>query len=162
MNRKDLSKLTVKWYKKLKRSGFEDIEWLDVRTGYGQNTPYLKDSAMILGGRYSKETETHYRVCQNFCTHHIFTTKKAQFIFQEYTKGITFREILHRCKRKGGHYAYNRDGSYNISLFTIHHTVQNYIKLAYEWNKTDPEGILHDMPDLEFQLPAYVEPPIVE
>lgn len=41
---KQFIKLQNEWYKKLKQSGFEDLEWYNPKRGSGQNSDYLKNT----------------------------------------------------------------------------------------------------------------------
>jgi hypothetical protein len=142
LNKSKIRDLTNKWYDKLKKSGFEDIEFYDSNTGYGQNADYLKHSAAKMTAKYSTETAQHYRICTNFTTHYQFPNKKHKFIFNEYCNGTTFREILRRTKAKNKDWVIKRNGRPRLSLFSLHHLLKRYIKLAYDWNKTHPEGIM--------------------
>lgn len=141
MKRDDLIKLTNLWYKKLEDSGFDDIEFYNKRTGYGQDSRYTKDLALSYKWRYNEFTAQHYRLCENFLSHYDFPNKKDKFIFSLYTAGLTFREIIAKCKKKGGSYAYNHKKKPNISLFSLHHKLKRYIALCHKWNLEHPDGI---------------------
>lgn len=71
-------KLRNEWYKKLEKSGFEDLEWYNPDTGMGQGSPYLKSSTShTLGSlrrNYASATQSHYRLCRNFLQHGGFYT----------------------------------------------------------------------------------------
>lgn len=142
MSKKELLKQTQLWYAKLERSGFKDIEWTNGRNVNGQDSPYLKDSAFNFKKKYNEFTAQHYRLMQNYATHATKMSKKEKFIFELYANGDTFREILKKCKIKGGWYAYDNNGKPNLSLFSLHHILKRLIKDAYEWNRTDSEGLL--------------------
>lgn len=140
-NKRLLAKETTKWYKKLQSEGFSDIEWFDTSTGYGQNTPYLKHGAARILQKYSTETAQHYQICSQFAESNRFDRCRDKFCFKLYCEGITFREIIKRARRKGTDYYYDRDGKQILSLFSLHHLIKKYIKRAYDWNKTSPEGL---------------------
>ena len=67
---KEFVKLQSKWYDKLKKSGFEDIEWYNPKTGLGQGSPFLKSDNIPDTGQirkaYAPELENHFRLCRNF------------------------------------------------------------------------------------------------
>lgn len=142
LNKSKIRDLTNKWYAKLKKSGFEDIEFYDSNTGYGQNADYLKNSAAKLASKYRPETAQHYRICSNFAAHYTFPNAKIKFIFSLYAEGVTFREIIKQTKAHKYSWVYKSKGKPKLSLFTLHHMLKKYIKLAYEWNSTHPEGIM--------------------
>lgn len=161
---KDLIKQTAIWYKKLKDSGFEDIEWTSKHSIYGQNTPYLKDSALNYKKKYNEFTATHFRICQNYLTHTTKLSKSHRFIFQMYTDGSTFREIISATYKKGWNKPVpstrkhgKRKTMPRWSLFSLHHLIHKLVIEAYDWNKKDVEGLLNESPDLTFQSAPYLE-----
>ena len=70
---KEFIKLQKKWYKKLDRSGFEDLEWFNEKNGLGQGSPFLKSKNVPDTGtirkKYTKSLQQHYRLCRNFRQH---------------------------------------------------------------------------------------------
>jgi len=90
--------LQNKWYKKLKRSGFEDIEWTNPKTGRGQNSPYLKAGNSVTSKQMRSESasalQQHYRLCRNFLANGPFYTN-CKDIFkknrEKYAKFRTFK-----------------------------------------------------------------------
>jgi hypothetical protein len=147
IDKKRLLKETEIWYARLKREGFQDIEFNSKTSIYGQDARYLYNSAFTFKHRYNEHTAEHFRLVQNYCTNAPNILKKHRFILELYCSGCTFREILTKCRVKGGWYAYNSKGKRNLSLFSIHTIIKKQIQLAYEWNKTDYEGLLH--PDFD-------------
>ena len=75
MNRKskEFIALQAEWYDKLKKDGFEDLEWFNPKTGIGQGSHYLRSSNNFTMGelrrKYSSNLHQHYRLCQNFFSH---------------------------------------------------------------------------------------------
>lgn len=71
--------LNKEWYDKLKKDGFEDIEWFNPKTGIGQGSPFLRSKSSpdlgTLRARYSSALSQHYRLCRNFAAHGPFYTK---------------------------------------------------------------------------------------
>lgn len=43
------------WYAKLKESGFDDLEWFNPKTGFGQNSDYLKKTVFFDRRRLTKD-----------------------------------------------------------------------------------------------------------
>lgn len=67
--RESFKKLQNKWYKKLKEEGFEDVEWYNEKTGYGQNSAFLKRSTGYLRHVFDPQTVQLYSLIRNFLVH---------------------------------------------------------------------------------------------
>lgn len=69
----DFKKLQKEWYKKLKKSGFEDLENIrnEKELGFGSWKLSNKTSldTTYLSKNYSAAKFQHFRICQNFLTH---------------------------------------------------------------------------------------------
>lgn len=141
-----LTELTAEWYQRLKREGFQDIEWYDEYTGYGQNSDFLKQDSRQSAQSFKPETLEYYRIITNFTTHYKFKSRKHAFIMQKYAEGMPYRKILTATRLECYDWVIKRNGRPRLSLFTLHGMIHKYIKLAYEWNKTDPEGLDYDAP----------------
>ncbi len=152
MKRKDFIKLQNEWYAKAAKSGFTDIEWYDPKTGLGQNADYMKRNSFQLAYNYKETTAQHYRICQNFLTNASLFRKKDRKIFQLYTDGLTFREILKHLRDLGGGYAYGWKGKKSISLYSLHKIIKRYIRYAYAWNRVSAEGLMNE--DVTYQAEA--------
>lgn len=67
---KEFVKLQSEWYDKLKKEGFDDIEWFDPKTGIGQGSPYLKTKGSVtqaaIERNHTQALAQHYRICRNF------------------------------------------------------------------------------------------------
>jgi hypothetical protein len=132
-------KLQKRWYAKLKKEGFDDIEWTDHKTGYGQDSPHLKRSTSYIASKYSVGTENYYRLFRNFVSHATFTSKIDQTIAELHSEGFSYREILkqirlrHRRKR---------------SLYFIWSRMKVLTAQMLEFNKTHEEGLLREPEDL--------------
>ena len=91
---KEFRKLQAEWYEKIKQDGFNDIEWFNSDTGFGQNSPFLNPSMGSLRRRLSSSTSQHFRICRNFLQHGPFYPNLLEnfikinsledFILQEY------------------------------------------------------------------------------
>lgn len=92
-NKTPFQKLQEHWYKKLKESGFEDIESSDGR---------LKEYSSTLKGNPNKvftqnggweAKEEYYRMASHFLLEHKFKTNLEQVIWEYHTNGIGVRDI---------------------------------------------------------------------
>ena len=64
--RADFKKIQKEWYSKLNSEGFEDIEWFNPDTGFGQNSPYLKRCTNQIRLRMNPATLRLFRLFQHF------------------------------------------------------------------------------------------------
>lgn len=125
------------WYAKLAKSGFEDIENYKNKRAHSSNSPYIKQDSSLIPYKYKAATAEHYRICTHYCTNGTFKLKKHKYIFELYSDGMTFRDILkHLRVNKGGWY-YSKKGYPLISLFSLHHLIKKLIKDAYEYDKKE-------------------------
>lgn len=76
---KEFRNLQSEWYDKLKKEGFEDIEWYNPKTGIGHGSRFLKSKNIPDTGNivrnYSPDVENLYRLCRNFLAHGPFYSK---------------------------------------------------------------------------------------
>lgn len=97
----NFKKLQAKWYKKLKASGFEDIE--DVSSP----NELLKtwDSQYFLQrydpGRF-KAKERYFELARQFLQDHVFETTREKDIWAEHAEGRSTREIARRRRIPAG------------------------------------------------------------
>ncbi len=130
---KDFIKLQKQWYKKLKDSGFDDIEFTDHATGLGQNSAYLKRPSAYLAKKYNKQTDKYYSLFRNFLTFGTFTSKIDKNIALWHSEGVSYRKIVkliaktHRMRR---------------SLFYVFTKIKKLQRQMIEFNRTHPEGML--------------------
>lgn len=150
----DFDKLQKKWYNKLKKDGFDDIE-------FSEHSPHLKrpDSAKIPFA--SPHIENHYRCMRAFLNHYNWKSKKPiiieknlkyeaakgdKLLISMYCEGIYYRDIrtAFNKKYKQGR-DYKRIGSSKVRpLFWIFHRIKLIKEAAMIWNKLDVNGILYD------------------
>ncbi len=97
---KKFQDLQAKWYKKLGKSGFEDLEW--DQPG-GQNSAYLKKPLSRVINNYNEETLEHYRRCGIYLNSINWRGRLLdRYIFQCYTNGKSYRSIIKLIiKRRG-------------------------------------------------------------
>jgi hypothetical protein len=138
---KEFIKLQNKWYEKLAREGFEDIEVVSKQTG---NT----DPGLIMG------SETHlkkriraggmdstiyfYNMLENFLTHNPKWSRLSRelFISKHYAAGVSYRQIVKLWCARHGHRK-------KFSVFIVFGTVKKFVELALTWNKTNVEGLTY-------------------
>jgi len=94
MNDKEFKALQAKWYNKLKRSGFDDIE-----LGF-EYSDYIKNHGITTAKRYDSNTFEHYRRCRIHLNHHKFKDKYDKRLFIMYTEGISYRKMIVEFKRR--------------------------------------------------------------
>lgn len=143
-------KLLNQWYAKLSKSGFEDIEWYDPKTGKGQNSDMLHRPAGNIGRTYSKSTEFYYAMCRNYITHVKqvappglnMSTKLYTKVVKLYTEGLSYRAINKALKKQG----------ITLSVFAIFTALGEFKHHMIAWNEQDKEGLLNPN-----QTDAYLE-----
>ncbi len=95
----DLKKLTAEWYKKLKDSGFKDVE-----VGFG---PYTSKPLVVKvghrdGGPWEPKAE-YYRLALHFLNEWSFKNRLEETIWAYHTEGLSVRNIvitLNKVRRK--------------------------------------------------------------
>jgi hypothetical protein len=94
---KKFQKLKDKWYKKLERNGFEDIE---------QNENALKvwESQAFSDHRYNRHTfaekQEYYSLAGRFYHEHEFESKKIKEIWRLHSEGLSLSAIYEKVKTK--------------------------------------------------------------
>ncbi len=145
------AKLTSIWYKKLRDEGFDDIEFFDDSTGYGQNSDYLKRSSARILQKYSAETAAHYQICYQYSKFTRIHNTRDRFCIDLYLEGVPYRKIISMAKAKGKGFFYDHAGKQQLSLFSLHHIIKKFVKKAYEWHKRNdtatPQSLLDQMND---------------
>lgn len=132
LDSKEFNKLQEKWYAKLAKEGFEDLEWSDSSTGKGQNSGYLKKSPPKFDADKAAASELYYALLRNFITHDILRDMQDRMMLSLHAEGIGYREILEELKSR-----YKVD----YSLTVLHHKLKALQSRAMEWNKTSQNGL---------------------
>lgn len=93
---KEFLELKSKWYKKLEKSGFEDIE---------QDDEALKKWSNSIGRHESQRNkipsiETYYRLAGQFLYDHKFKSKKENIVWKLHSEGLSIRAIVEFVKSK--------------------------------------------------------------
>ncbi len=98
MKKAEFNKLKAKWYKKLEKSGFQDLE---------QDEIYFKRANFTTRNRTREFTWTsiqeYYQMASDFLASHDFESRIEQIIWEYHTNGISTRDIadtLNKVRRK--------------------------------------------------------------
>jgi hypothetical protein len=128
------AKLQRQWYAKLAKEGFDDIEWVDHRTGKGHDSGFLKGS-LISGKAYHPGRELYYQLATNYLIHcaNLRNRPYERFIWKLHAGGATYDEIESAVATK-----YHK----TVSKYTIYYQIKDLAKLCYKWNARHREGLL--------------------
>lgn len=132
LSQSQFAKLQKEWYDKLADDGFKDLEWVDHKTGKGQNSDWLRGS-LIGGKKYHAGRAIYYQLADNYLTHCKSLRGYNRFIWKRHAAGETYSEILDAVSAK-----YKNAPS----LYTVYYQLQHLAKLCYKWNVSHAEGLL--------------------
>lgn len=93
----EFKKLQEQWYKKLKKSGFKDIEQNEDRLMVWDSTEFQKNYSEIK----FKARESYYRMAEHFLTNHKFTSEAERYTWQLHSEGKSIREIIKLMRARG-------------------------------------------------------------
>lgn len=88
---KKFVQLQSKWYQKLKDEGFDDIEWYNEESGYGQNSVYMKRSTGHMKATFDPAAAQLYSLYSNFLEHR--GTPAPNFTVQKRYKPKKFKHL---------------------------------------------------------------------
>lgn len=131
-------KLQEKWYKKAEDSGFNDLEYINFKTGTGQDDLFKRKANALLRSRLHQNSFHYYSLLTNFITHNQFYKGKgstANFVAKLYAEGIPFRTIILKAQEEKKKFASS------LHLKAIHVIVKQFVKDALKWNKEHEEGL---------------------
>lgn len=86
-------KLKDRWYKKLKKSGFRDIEYKDGTRERGG--PYLKNKTQT----QIEAIEAYYTMARHFLIEYTFPREIDKVIWEYYSEGLSYRDIEETLKK---------------------------------------------------------------
>ncbi len=89
------------WYDKLKKEGFNDLEWINHATGAGQNGPYLKESSPPINEQKMEEHINHFAKCSRYLHYGKFKTPLHKKVWAMYCEGISYRNMMKKLKKEG-------------------------------------------------------------
>jgi hypothetical protein len=143
---KEFTKLQNKWYNKLKRSGFDDIEWTDTKTGFGQSTSYLKNSRNGVNAQLDPNKELYYTMCRNWLAHAGPVKKIDRIMFELHAEGFGYRDIVERVKHK-----LKKSNSHTAIFMRMKPLIAEMIR----WNESDPQGLIKSREQEDFEIELY-------
>lgn len=125
---KEFIQLQNKWYKKLTKEGFVDLEWLDKKSGLGHSSPFLTGSSSnfksLQLSTYS-ETLEYYNAAQAFTYHYKFPSALHRFTWTEHAAGTSYRQIIKKIK--------SRAFKHKPSIFWISTHVNKMRQEMFKW-----------------------------
>ena len=132
-------KLQKKWYKKLAKEGFEDLEAFGAD---GEALPLMrgKNASHLRAKQHTmSETRHFYNLLTNFLTHNAQWTRDpfARNVAVWYAAGVGHLKII----EKGRASKRLRKHKIKFNLFTVHKTIKKFCTLACYWNKSHPDGL---------------------
>jgi len=121
---KDFKKLQDDWSKKLKESGFKDIEYNDNLLVGGSASNKLNHNFSL--ERYQNR-ETYYRLAGQFLHFYKFEDAEEKEIWRLHSEGVSYREIPKKLN-----ISYSKD--------TIHKKIKKLAKLMLAEHKKEMEN----------------------
>lgn len=98
MNKAQFKKLQDKWYRKLEKSGFEDIE--DTNSPREMLKTWDSQYFLHIGTPMQFEArQIYFEMCTNFLNTHKFISEADKAIWELHTEGFSLREIAKKKKR---------------------------------------------------------------
>jgi hypothetical protein len=85
-------KLKEKWYSKLKREGFEDIEKDEDSLKVWSSTIFGKTKALIQHGGWQAKA-TYYQMASTFLSEYKFDNDRERKIWEKHSEGLSMRDI---------------------------------------------------------------------
>lgn len=116
---KKFKALKDKWYKKLEKSGFKDIEHNE-ETLTAYSTRFLNHPEYVW-----QLKSAYYSMCESFLQNHAFKSNYERIIWEYHTNGLGTRPIsklLTKVRRKKTHY---------LSVWKVIQNLQTIMKTMY-------------------------------
>lgn len=154
----------AKWYKTLRKSGFDDIEFFSEKKGNDFTFMTISRNPGI--GRTGEESNrqlaelgtldrlktlhNYYQSCRNFVCHGTFPSRLHKYVFQMHVNGSSYRCISAHLLKKFAKATQHRikwwlgkkpDKRLQFSRQFILRLVKECITCMHTFNKTDPEGV---------------------
>lgn len=148
MKDKKFIKLQKKWYDKLKKSGFKDIEYTDSNGEVDVTALAVSDGQ--LKKIYAKNYDTtayFYNMLENFLTHNEYWGVKDieggtgldvrdNFIAHKFVQGVSYRKIIKLWKSK----FYESRGFTTMVVYSV---VKKLVAEVKAWNISNMDGLKH-------------------
>jgi hypothetical protein len=133
---KKFKDLRNKWYAKLNKEGFEDIE-INRTDGSSFEYPALRNPGYkweTFEKKYNVHIFNHFRACRNFLSHAQFASTFDKQVWQMYTEGVSIRKIAQHFCQNGQ----------QLSAFPIFRKIKELKIQMLLFNKYDPEGLEYE------------------
>lgn len=140
------SKLQKEWYEKLKRSGFDDLEWTDHKSGEGHNSSFLRNSRTGVNARLDLNKELYYTMCRNWLTHAGPKKKIDRIMFEMHAEGKGYRDIVAKVR------GWLPKRSSHTSVFM---RMKPLIAEMLRWNEADERGVIKSREAQDFEIELY-------
>jgi hypothetical protein len=98
MKKVDLNKLKKIWYKKLKKSGFEDIERDEYSLKYTTSNALFSKHGRIRTGTHVMIQEYYY-MAEHFLNSYTFASERDRVIWNYHTNGLSNDNIAKTLKK---------------------------------------------------------------
>lgn len=135
---KQFLELQKKWYAKLERKGFEDIEYFNFKFGKNTVAAFIKGSSYNICKRYNRSTETYYRLARNFLEHATFSSKYLKTLWFLHCDGIPYRKLSKKMQQI---HKKNMKMKMKFSTFWISVHIRRLASQCFQFNATHKEGI---------------------
>jgi hypothetical protein len=142
----EFKELQSKWYKKLEKSGFDDLEWYNPDSGFGQNSRFLKFSTPSLpnpdeisgsGGLASSNTYKYYQNCRDFLENYDKFTRMTRLLWTMHTDGQSYRSISKYLRSRATKQPYithrHKQTSKSFSVFWVHTEIMKLHKIMKDY-----------------------------
>lgn len=140
---KEFIKLKDKWYKKLDKSGFDNIEFADYTSGFNSHRNTYKICKSTL--QNMTFSFNYFQSCRNFLAHWHFSSKIHEILWQLHSENTSYRNISKHLQRKYKKIPkkYQHLFLYPVCKFSIkwvHVELKKLLAEMFTFNRENPEG----------------------
>lgn len=108
-----LRKLQAKWYGKLKKKGFEDIEYDEDHLKLSSERFVVRNSGAYANPTLTSAKYEYYSSCRKFLNEYTFKNKKERAVFELHSEGVSIRDIATKLR---------------LSRRFVHETIKRLVK----------------------------------
>lgn len=161
MNSPEFYELQRKWYKKLKSSGFDDLEWTGPK---GQQSDFFKKKSL---NHFRKQINEglgvkrlfYYSVLENFLRYNPrWVSKEERWktqIVKMHLKGISYRKMVELQKKKR---LKGMLKTKSFSIFIVFQVMREFVRKAFDWNTRDQRGLKIEEVEKVFYVKPFTPP----
>jgi len=131
------AKLQRQWYAKLKKTGFNDIEWYGSERDASKANNYLKQDTYQTTRTSKPGNAEYYRIMTNYWTHTEWQNPLHSKVFELHCDGMSLRNIATAVNKMN----YKKCAGYPMTFRKVFYLVTKLVKAAHEWNNTSPDGL---------------------